>query len=702
MRRIIYILFIFLSYFSVTAQEITPDNLHMQIENAKNDTIRLGHMLDAVDLLYGNNPDSALHISYAAEKMAMELKDNVSLARIEREIARLLRKTGDYVNSMAYIKKALNHEMKIGNKTNISKAHNIIGVLYYEQSNFVDALKHYLQSLKIYEETQNKDGIASIYNNLGLLYKEKGSIEIALKYYLKSLEINKSLNDSIGLAYCYNNLGVISRNKGDYIASLDYLNKSLEIKKKLGNADALASSFMNIGVTLNKQGHFDKALKVILEALEINEKLGDLPKQAQNYNILAETYLKMGVPYKSIPYGEKAYSIAKTVGQIRIMRDASEIQYKAFKQMSNYEDALQQLEITQSLRDSLVSVQKVEELSNLRSNYEIEKQQLEIESLNKDKIIQDDRIERQALQRNVLVVVLTFFAIIVSILVKNNRRSKKNNDTLTQKHKEIEHKNNELARLNQEIVNQNVNINVQKNNLEELNQIKNNLFTIVSHDFRSPLKSIQGFLNLLQLGALTQEEMHKMLEDLKVKVDMTADFLENLLTWARNQMQKIESKPESIHLQRIAMDNISLVKPMADKKNVTLELDVPENIEAFADANMINLVVRNLVVNAIKFTSEGDLVKLSAIRDGAKVIFSVEDTGIGIDSEIINKLFNLETYSTSGTANEKGTGLGLILCKEFVEKNNGRIWAESKLGKGSIFSFSIPLTPAEKSIPITA
>jgi len=180
---------------------------------------------------------------------------------------------------------------------------------------------------------------------------------------------------------------------------------------------------------------------------------------------------------------------------------------------------------------------------------------------------------------------------------------------------------------------------------------------------------------------------------------MTADFLENLLTWARNQMQKIESKPKNLNLKEIAFENVELLTPMAAKKGVKLDVKISNELEAFADPNMINLVVRNLLVNAIKFSSNGDTVLMSAHEDTGKCVFNIQDTGIGIDNEILHKIFDLETYSTSGTANEKGSGLGLILCKDFVEKNNGTIWANSEVGKGSVFSFSIPLTPQNEAVP---
>ncbi|MDN5216270.1 tetratricopeptide repeat-containing sensor histidine kinase [Fulvivirgaceae bacterium BMA12] len=681
------------------AQETNIEHLVQDFQQATNDTARLEVMLKCIDYYYENNPDTALVIAYRSEKLAQKLQNEMFLAHAEREVARLLRRTGDYRNAMAYITRALAREKIIGNKNNISKAHNIIGVLYYEQSNFIDALKHYLHSLKIYEELENKDGIASIYNNLGLLYKEKGEFDQALEHYKKSLEINESLNDSIGLAYGYNNLGVIYRTKGNYKTSLEYFNKSLKIKEALDNKDGIVSSLLNLGITYNKQGLFNDAIEVVLKALKINKPLHNLARESKTYNILAEIYLKMGAYHKSVAYSKKAYEISKKIGNIKIVQEATEIQYKAYKQMGRHESALQFFEITQSLNDSLIQVQKIADLENLRENYEIEKQQIQIESLNKDRIIQQEQIQRQSMQRNVLVVVLTFLAIIASILYKNNRRKQKSNNILTQKHTEIELKNKELARLNQEIVNQNQSISIQKNNLEELNHIKNNLFTIVSHDFRSPLKSIQGFLNLLGMGALSQEETNKLVDDLRTKVEMTTDFLENLLTWARNQMYKIESKPQPVNLKKIAEDNVALLKPVADKKGVKLIIEIHDNFEAFADANMINLVIRNLVVNAIKFTSEGDHIKLSAMREGSKGVFSVVDNGIGIDERILSKLFDLETYSTTGTANEKGTGLGLVLCKDFVEKNRGTIWAESKLGEGSVFSFSIPLTPNSYEIP---
>jgi signal transduction histidine kinase len=224
-----------------------------------------------------------------------------------------------------------------------------------------------------------------------------------------------------------------------------------------------------------------------------------------------------------------------------------------------------------------------------------------------------------------------------------------------------------------------------------MNQLKNKLFSIVSHDFRSPLKSLQGTLTLLHKGAVSPEELKDLSGGLLNKVENTATFLENILNWAKSQMQGIKLKPQIINISRITNELIKLIKPQADKKFIVLNNNVEEEINVVADLEMIKLVLRNLISNALKFSYDQGQVEINAEVLNETAIISVSDHGTGIEEDQLKNIFMLENYSTEGTANETGAGLGLILCKDFVEQNNGEIWVTSKVDQGSTFSFSLPI-----------
>jgi PAS domain S-box-containing protein len=233
-------------------------------------------------------------------------------------------------------------------------------------------------------------------------------------------------------------------------------------------------------------------------------------------------------------------------------------------------------------------------------------------------------------------------------------------------------------------------LSAKSHELEDLNKLKDKLLSIVSHDFRGPLNSLQGTLSLLLQGALTQDEFKMLTHDLVEKLDHTYNLLENLLNWAKSQMQGMKVYPKLVNVQAIANDCINLLAPIAKKKMVIIENKIQHVAEVYADNEMVKLILRNLLSNAIKFSHSRSTIVLDLKKDEEQVIVSVRDHGLGISNENQDKLFKYENFSTYGTSNEKGMGLGLLLCKDFIERNGGKIWFESELEKGSTFYFTLP------------
>lgn len=230
--------------------------------------------------------------------------------------------------------------------------------------------------------------------------------------------------------------------------------------------------------------------------------------------------------------------------------------------------------------------------------------------------------------------------------------------------------------------------------LRELNATKDKFFSIIAHDLKNPIGAFKNVLELLSesYDDLSKEELIEFIEPLKDSAKQLFNLLENLLLWSRTQTGRIAKNPEKFNLYELIKQNINLLKLQAENKNITLTYEGSDQIEVFADMNMITTVVRNLINNAIKFTPNGGRITITTTRQNDFAIVCIADTGIGMSLEDQQKLFRLDSHFTSlGTNNEKGTGLGLIICKEFVEANGGKIWTESKEGKGSKFYFSIPL-----------
>ncbi len=262
--------------------------------------------------------------------------------------------------------------------------------------------------------------------------------------------------------------------------------------------------------------------------------------------------------------------------------------------------------------------------------------------------------------------------------------------------------NMHLRELNQKLIEEieerkatELSLYISQNELKAANASKDKFFSIIAHDLKNPFNGIIGLSSLLidDFDSFPVEQQKEFILDIKTTAENTFRLLQNLLEWSQTQTGKIHFEPTQFMLASTTQEIIDLVQTSASNKNILLESDVPADIRVFADKNMINTVIRNLLLNAVKFTRNGGRISLSARNIDHVVEIAVTDNGIGISPENFKKLFCIDCNVVSyGTEGEQGTGLGLILCKEFVEKNAGKIRVESEQGVGSTFTVSIPET----------
>jgi signal transduction histidine kinase len=275
---------------------------------------------------------------------------------------------------------------------------------------------------------------------------------------------------------------------------------------------------------------------------------------------------------------------------------------------------------------------------------------------------------------------------------QTNKLLKLKNEEINQQKAEIEAQRDYIEQKNKELSEAFTQIQKQKEQLEELNFTKDKFFSIIAHDLRSPINSLLGFTNLLSnyADAMTTDEVKKISNDLNKSLQNVLQLIEDLLTWARSQMNKVDFKPDKVAVNQVLQEELDLALILFQKKEIDLEAQLQDNLYAFADSDHVKFVFRNLLTNALKFTNRNGKVIAKAYENEKKIYIQVIDNGVGIPQAIQEKMFQLDAIkSTKGTDNEKGTGLGLVLCKEFVRKNGGDIWVESKEGEGSCFTFSL-------------
>ena len=259
-------------------------------------------------------------------------------------------------------------------------------------------------------------------------------------------------------------------------------------------------------------------------------------------------------------------------------------------------------------------------------------------------------------------------------ILGTNKALQDTNDKIEKQKKEIEEKAAELS---------------------ELNSLKNKLFSVISHDMKTPMYALRNLFGSMQQSDMTGDEIKNIIPDVVTDLNYTTGLMENLLHWVKSQMNAASIYPQPLDMHQIAEEVINVQQLQASSKNISISCSIPKRSIAYADKDMIKLVLRNLVSNAIKFTPVNGKINIQLKPEEAFCRVSVKDNGIGMDEESIKCIYQNNYYTTNGTAKESGTGLGLMLCKDFITKNGGTLQIESKPGKGSIFSFVLPVGEAE-------
>ena len=280
------------------------------------------------------------------------------------------------------------------------------------------------------------------------------------------------------------------------------------------------------------------------------------------------------------------------------------------------------------------------------------------------------KIETSLALSAILLLALLLSGILIYVLIKDRQKEKKAKKQI-------------LAQVEQ--------LQAQVEELSMSNKSKDRMLSIVAHDLRSPLATLKNILDLRESRDLSKDEFDEILPLMSKEVNGSLELTEEILYWAKSQMGDSNPSLTKVDINQVLEEQANRFCISAKSKGVTLKVKrTYGECTALADANMIKTIIRNLLGNAIKFCRSNDCITLSAQKNGKATLIKVSDTGIGISPNNLSKLFGSSTITTKGTANEKGSGLGLTLCKDFVEKNHGKIWAESEVGKGSTFYFTLP------------
>ncbi len=576
--------------------------------------------------------------------------------------------------SLEYAHKALKLSSNLNYKAGLAKAYKNIGATYWRIGIYDVGLENSLKALDIFEELEDSSGIASVKNNIGLIYFARSQYDKAIKYLNESIEISRNKKNKFGVGRPQLNLGLIYYHKNEFEKAVDYHYKSL---KNLADSFSFLTphNYCFLGKCYIELGKEDSARYYLMQSLDDFKKMGRLNDIAMAQNQLAYFYNKTGEYEKALDYAGKAYALGDSIGNKYMRMEALELISKAYRGMGKPDTALECYIKFMDLQDTLKNEDNIKNIARIETKHEYDKKMRQMELKQKNELYKKNLITAAAIGAAVSLLVIAF------VFYLFYRAKTKANKMLREKNTQISEQSEKLSELNAR--------------LQESNEAKDKFFSIIAHDLKSPFA---GFLGISKMIAEDSQEMSSdELQDLAKSMNESADnlykLLENLLEWSRIQRGVIEFYPETCDLQLLAAQNVNIQKGVAAQKEINLTYSIPQNTQVYADASMLNTVLRNLISNALKFTPRGSSIEIG-VSDESNSDFTVvfvKDTGIGMSREMQNKLFKLdEKVSRPGTEDEPSTGLGLLLCKDFVEKQGGNIWVESEEGQGSVFYFSIP------------
>jgi len=654
---------------SLLAQESKIDSLENVLKGNLRDTVRIRVLKELMEHYQFVDFSKSQKFAQEAVDLAEKTDEPDYKVMAYQSIGQLLTISGDYSNALRYDNLSL--ELNVGRKdsSGISTDYNNIGNDYHDLGEYDDAYFYFTQSHRMASLVNDTIRMLIALHNVGRVFKELGQYDQALAHLRLSKSMSEQHDDREGIPYAYDEIGDVLLRKNEYDSALYYLSQSLQLTRKLKIGVLEPRVLSKIATAYLKKNEYAKSMTYLDSAYLLHTK-------TNNRFGMADIELSRGILImKENRLNDALQKIEASLSAARTL-NARVLEIKCLSQLAalweikgDYHKSLSYYKQYKQLEDSLFSQEMEGKLLRDQIRFETEGRDSQIAALSRLQSSQRSEIRKREFVQNVLVVIMALSGILLITVYRSGQRRRKINMLLLQHQDEMEKRSEEL---------------------ERLNQVKDKFFSIISHDLRSPINALAGLLDLIDKGAVKPEEMHKHTQELKVRFNHTRTLLNNLLDWTLLQMDKLNLQAAKINLYRIVEENIQLLLSVQSKR-IKMVNEVPHDAIGFADSNTINLVIRNLMTNALKFTNDGGEVIIGARLKGFEWMVFVQDNGIGMKPEILNMLFDKTApYTTRGTANEKGTGLGLILCKEFVEKNGGRIWVESEEGKGSTFWFTLP------------
>jgi signal transduction histidine kinase len=698
-----------INFILVSGQPKTRDSLRSILSSETlNDLTRIRVLLELAEKYTDVHPDTTLLICKEATLVVGSRKPPPCyVAALLRVQGSVFVTKGKYDSAKLFMKQAIvkiNGGEDRASKRELGKDLNGLGSVLESLGTYDSALHCYKAALKIFEELGDTIQIINTWSNMGMTHEFVTNYPLAIQYHLKALgaatathpnypkllyntarmhffkkefaQAKKKLHQALQLyqkndnnrvyeGYTSSNLGIVYSVTEMPDSALLYLRHALRLHLKIGNQDALGEIHYAFAFHFKNQKDWNNVLSEAKILMELAGRRNSAYGRAHAFYLMSEANDKMGRRNQAILDAKKGLALAKEVNTKFVQRGLLQLLSDCYASQKNFPLAYSYSQQLIAITDSINNEEKIRQVANMEALYENDKKEKEIAVVRAEKLTADAQLNEQQTRSTLLIVGLSLVSLLLATGIFFYIALRKNRKTL-------ELKNAELLKLN---------------------QTKDRFFAIVGHDLRGPITSFSGINDLLNwyISKNDIEQLKSFGGKITQSVRQLDTLLNNLLNWAMSQTDVVPYKPEPLQLSQLTKECYGYFQHSLEVKQITLTDDTSDELFVFADKNALATVLRNLVSNAIKFTPANGTIKISAKTEGNFVWIEVRDSGVGLSEEKMKTIFTLsDCKSTSGTQGEKGTGLGLMLCADYVALNKGEIKVESKKGEGTVFRFSVP------------
>lgn len=675
--KITYLIFGTLISFSLSGQKSSDETIQTAIDTSL--------ILEEIDLALSFHRSDFQKTEYHAQKaldMSKILNFDKGITEAYRVIGKGYEEKGEQEKALEYYEKAVEQAKSANVLSSLSVIYSNIGNIYRKQGKREMGIDYYQKGLSLATSIKDSMVIAGSLLNISIIYTEEQNSDKAIQYLQEASNIAILIKDSLLIPKINNSLGIEYAEKGNYDKSRFHFQHSIDIAKARDNMPAVASSLVNVSHTYALEGKFLLAEKSAIEALKISKETGNTKSLIYGLSNLAEIAQGGGDYLKADQYYKESMVLAEEFGIIIYQRSTHQQMADNYALMGNYKDAFESQRKYITLNDSLFNDTRTKQVLELTTKYETEKKEAENQLLKEKEARTNAELERQTIIAWVIGLISLLISLLAFVLYRSNQQKKLNNEQLEK----------EVQLLNENLKNKKI-IEAQSLKLQQAEEQKNKLFANIAHELQTPLTLISSPIdNLLSKGGRAEDDQ-KDLESIANYSNQLLNLTKQILDVVRNKFGELKLNKFTFNLEELLNYLQHEFTDKAKKQGLDLKFinEIDTNQTITTDVEKLLTILKNLIINAIKYSKEVGNITVTSSMNGEFLKFIVSDTGQGISTDNLAHIFDKYYQSNEANTLLGGMGLGLSICKDYLELLEGSISVKSIENEGSDFTIELPV-----------